>query len=90
MPKLLTIKQVGEEVGACAKTIRLWIEAGRFPAPVYLPSGEKRWHEVEVIRWQMGLQTTPPANPVKRKRAGNQVEPEGTRGKSEKPPKTPV
>lgn len=67
MLKLLTLKEVVAEVGASANTIRAWIAAGEFPDPVYTPSGEKRWHEVDVQRWYWSLKKTPPQNPVKRK-----------------------
>jgi len=34
--KIVTSKQVCEELGVCRQTLRRWIEAGRFPRPLRL------------------------------------------------------
>ena len=67
MTKLLSLKQVTLLVEISAKTIRLWTTEGKFPQPVYLPNGDKRWHETDVMRWLLALPGTAPPEAVKRK-----------------------
>jgi predicted DNA-binding transcriptional regulator AlpA len=86
---MLTLKKVAAAVDASANTIKAWIDAGKFPAPVYLPNGDKRWLEVDVIRWQMALQTVAPENPVKTNPDAHRASPSVTERQSPKPPKNP-
>ena len=86
--RMLSLKDVLSEVDVTANTLRLWIAEGKFPPPVYLPSGHPRWLEVDIVRWQMGLLTTPPANPVKRKKTAHLDAPRLTEAQSKKKPES--
>lgn len=51
MDRLLPLRAVAELLSVRPSTILEWIEAGLFPAPVYLPSGRPRWSSQVVAGW---------------------------------------
>lgn len=66
MRSFYSLKQLAEEIGLHTRTIREWVAKGKFPEPVFLPNGQKRWLGEDVMKWKYGLKTTPPEKPVKR------------------------
>lgn len=49
--RLLTLKQVASRLAVSTKTLRRWIDDGKFLAPMVLPGGLQRWEMGEVAGW---------------------------------------
>lgn len=52
MDRLLPLRALTRLLAVEEATIRDWIAAGRFPAPVCLPDGQERWRSSAVTAWQ--------------------------------------
>jgi predicted DNA-binding transcriptional regulator AlpA/biotin operon repressor len=57
MDRLLPLRALTRLLAVEEATIRDWIAAGRFPAPVALPDGQERWRSSAVTAWQASLGT---------------------------------
>lgn len=55
MDRLLPLRALTRLLAVEEATIRDWIAAGRFPAPVCLPDGQERWRSSAVMAWQAVL-----------------------------------
>jgi predicted DNA-binding transcriptional regulator AlpA len=44
---------------------KLWrdVKTGRFPAPVYLPGGQRRWRLAQLLEWEANLGAEPEPQP---------------------------
>ena len=49
--KMLKAKQIAEEFGITEVTLRRWVRAGKFPAPLNIGENTVRWRESTVSKW---------------------------------------
>lgn len=61
--RLLSLARVATRLDVSTATVRRWWGEGIFPAPVYLPNGQPRWHLSTVEIWI----SSRPAEGVKKK-----------------------
>lgn len=64
MDRLLPLRALTRLLAVEEATIRDWIAAGRFPAPVCLPDGQERWRSSAVTAWQALLGMVRQREPV--------------------------
>ncbi|MBN9143706.1 MULTISPECIES: helix-turn-helix transcriptional regulator [unclassified Novosphingobium] len=56
--RLLPIAQVREITGAGTSTIYRWMSQDRFPRPISVTPGTRRWRESDLIAWQQAKFST--------------------------------
>ncbi len=49
--KLLTVKETAKLLTVSTKTIRRWVAAKEFPAPIILAAGTIRFRESAILTW---------------------------------------
>ena len=64
LDRLLPLRALTRLLAVEEATIRDWIAAGRFPAPVCLPDGQERWRSSAVTAWQALLGMVRQREPV--------------------------
>ena len=69
-PKMLTVKQVAEQIGAGASSVRLWAKEGKFPGAELIepPAGLPYWLIPDSAL--IGFKKRERGRPVQKKKAG--------------------